>query len=93
VRRRFAPHQLRHAHAGRDGARGCAADRHSTAARTHQPRGLMHALVLRRRACVRARPGGDSSLRRGLGTGGRGFRHGCGCSVRGLALRRALTDV
>jgi integrase len=38
VRRRFAPHQLRHAHARRDGARGRAADRHPTPARPHQPR-------------------------------------------------------
>ena len=38
VRRRFAPHQLRHAHARRDGPRGRAAERHPAPARTRQPR-------------------------------------------------------
>jgi integrase len=37
VRRRFAPHQLRHAPRRRDGPRGRAADRHPTPARSHQP--------------------------------------------------------
>jgi integrase len=38
VRRRFAPHQLRHAHAVEIGPRGRAPDRHPTPARPHQPR-------------------------------------------------------
>jgi integrase len=38
VRRRFAPHQLRHAHAGRDGPRRRPADRHPAPARPQQPR-------------------------------------------------------
>ncbi len=38
VRRRFAPHQLRHAHAVEMARRRRAADRHPTPARAHQPR-------------------------------------------------------
>ena len=38
VRRRFAPHQLRHAARRRDGPRGRAADRHPAPARPQQPR-------------------------------------------------------
>ena len=38
VRRRFAPHQLRHAHAARARPRGRAAQHHPAPARPHQPR-------------------------------------------------------
>lgn len=37
VRRRFAPHQLRHAHGSRDGSRGRPLDRHPAPARSQQP--------------------------------------------------------
>ena len=42
VRRRFAPHQLRHAHAGRARTRGRLAERHPTPARPRQPRHHEH---------------------------------------------------
>jgi integrase len=68
VRRRFAPHQLRHAHAV-EMARRCPADRHPTPARTHQP---WHHLDLppghRQRRDHRRRP-------RPPGTSGAGQQH------------------
>ena len=42
VRRRFAPHQLRHAHAVEDGARRCPARRDPAPTRTREPRHHEH---------------------------------------------------
>ena len=48
VRRRLAPHQLRHARRCRDVARGCAAGRYPAAARACRPRGHVRVLAWHR---------------------------------------------